>query len=115
MVNLTDVEYTQNNRNLKNITDIKNSSDDNTKKPFNFFNYLLIVIVLIIYSFAIYSNIQYINRCNVDMKWLHYVTAIFTAPSYWIQTNLWPSLCKITETTVNTFKDLAEDGMDDSD
>ncbi len=115
MVNLTDVEYTQNNRNLKNITDIKNSSDDNTKKPFNFFNYLLIVIVLIIYSFAIYSNIQYINRCNVDMKWLHYVTAIFTAPSYWIQTNLWPSLCKITETTVNTFNDLAEDVIDDSD
>jgi hypothetical protein len=112
MVNLTDVEYTQNNQNLKNITDIKNSSDDNTKNPFNF---LLIIIVLIIYSFAIYSNIQYINKCNVDIKWLHYLMAIFTAPSYWIQTNLWPSLCKITETTVNTFKDLAEDGMDDSD
>jgi hypothetical protein len=67
-------------------------------------NVLFFGVIFILYILAIISNFKFINKCNINGKWIHYIMAIFTAPHYWSKTFLWPSLCGLVENASETTK-----------
>jgi hypothetical protein len=85
----------------KNVEKFDQMQAANYLKTAGTIGIIILLILLPLYIYAIILNFKFIGRCSVSFKFLHYLWAIFSAPSYLMKTLMWPALCnaanKITD------------------